>query len=137
MAIFMNKIVLSSFMLATIFFTLMVGVESAFDFFKVKVVVTNMISLNQLTVHCKDKTHDDGSNTLKPGESHRFKFVPDPFGFASLWFCSFNWTGASHNFDIFVEKRDINCLNDICLWDIYASGPCKIDKEMTCYPWNS
>ncbi|CAL0333834.1 unnamed protein product [Lupinus luteus] len=134
MAILMNKIVLSSFMLATIFFTLMVDVESIFEVYEAKVLMTNKLS-NQITIHCKDKNHDDGFNTLKTGESHRFKFIPDPVGKSSLWFCSFNWTGASHYFDIFVQKRDY-CKDELCTWDIYAKGPYKTDSQKKCYLWD-
>ncbi|KAE9612683.1 putative plant self-incompatibility S1 [Lupinus albus] len=133
MAILVNKIMLSSFILAIIFVTFMVGVESIFEVYEAKVLMTNKLS-TPLTLHCKDKTHDDHINTLQPGESHRFKFVPNPFGTASLWFCSFNWTGAFHRFDIFVQKRD-ECHD--CNWEIYTTGPCKLDPLVKCYPWYS
>ncbi|KAE9612450.1 putative plant self-incompatibility S1 [Lupinus albus] len=98
----------------------MVGVESIFGIETTKVRMTNKIS-SPLT-HCKDKKHDDGFYTLKTGENHRFKFIIDPFGVPSLWFCSFNWTGGFHYFDIYSEKRDL-CTYD-CTWD-YEKGPCK------------
>ncbi|KAF1879336.1 hypothetical protein Lal_00005802 [Lupinus albus] len=128
MAILVNKIMLSSFILAIIFVTFMVGVESIFEVYEAKVLMTNKLS-TPLTLHCKDKTHDDHINTLQPGESHRFKFVPNPFGTASLWFCS-----AFHRFDIFVQKRD-ECHD--CNWEIYTTGPCKLDPLVKCYPWYS
>ncbi|OIW12378.1 hypothetical protein TanjilG_04127 [Lupinus angustifolius] len=97
--------------------------------------MTNKLS-NPITIHCKDKKHDDGFNTLQTGENHRFKFIPDPFGKSSLWFCSFNWTGAFHYFDIYVQKRD-DCVDSLCTWDINANGPCRTDAQRRCYPWNS
>ncbi|KAE9612687.1 putative plant self-incompatibility S1 [Lupinus albus] len=125
MAILVNKIMLSSFMLAIIFVILMVGVESLFEVYEPKVLMTNQIS-TPLTLHCKDKHHDDHLNTLQPGESHRFKFIPNPFRKSFLWFCSFNRTGALHYFDIYIQKRDY-CTNDLCTWDIYTNGLCKTD----------
>ncbi|KAE9612686.1 putative plant self-incompatibility S1 [Lupinus albus] len=123
---------LSSFMLAILFVILMVGVESYFQIYIVKVIMTNKLP-SPFTLHCRDKHHNDHINTLKPGESHHFKFVPDPFGKASLWFCSFNWTGAFHCFDIYVQIRD-HCIKDICTWDIDTHGPCKTDSQNKCYP---
>ncbi|KAF1879585.1 hypothetical protein Lal_00033242 [Lupinus albus] len=86
----------------------MVGVESIFGISTAKVLMTNKI-LSPLTLHCKDKKHDDGFYTLK--------------------------TGGFHYFDIYSEKRDL-CTDD-CTWDIYAKGPCKTaTQEQACYPWN-
>ncbi|KAF1879458.1 hypothetical protein Lal_00005925 [Lupinus albus] len=85
----------------------MVGVESIFEVYEAKVLMTNKLS-TPLTLHCKDKTHDDHINTLQPGAFHRF--------------------------DIFVQKRD-ECHD--CNWEIYTTGPCKLDPLVKCYPWYS
>ncbi|KAE9612739.1 putative plant self-incompatibility S1 [Lupinus albus] len=73
--------------------------------------------LKPLTVHCKDKHNDDGVYTLQPGESHRFKFYPNPIFHKTLWFCSFQWTGAFRHFDIYDQKRD-KCEHVQCFWEI-------------------
>ncbi|CAL0317262.1 unnamed protein product [Lupinus luteus] len=135
-ALLVNKSVLL-FMLLTMFVTsqMIGGVEASFHL-ETRVTMTNKLS-EQLTLNCQDKNHNDGVHTLQPGESHRFKFLSDFFRSRSLWFCRFNWNGADHNFDIYIQKRD-SCHDYECFWEINKEGPCLIDqvlKEKKCYQW--
>ncbi|KAE9612742.1 putative plant self-incompatibility S1 [Lupinus albus] len=104
---------------------------------KTRVTITNKMTV-PMTIHCKDKHNDDGVYTLQPGESHRFQFYPNPFFRRSLWFCSFQWTGAFHHFDIYDQKRN-ECDYHKCFWEIREPGvPCRINynDDVFCYPWN-
>ncbi|KAE9612736.1 putative plant self-incompatibility S1 [Lupinus albus] len=135
-----NKSVLL-FSLITLFVTLQMTFGVVFGGLippKTKVIITNNM-LEPLTIHCKDKHNDDGVYTLQPGENHRFKFYPNPIFHKTLWFCSFQWTGAFHHFDIYDQKRD-RCEYLQCFWKINKPGPCKThtqyDLPFLCYTWN-
>ncbi|CAL0317026.1 unnamed protein product [Lupinus luteus] len=100
----------------------------------IEVTLVNDIS-EPLTIHCKDKNHDDGVHTLKPDESHCFVLLTTVVP-KTLWYCNFNWTGTSHSFDIYVQKRD-KCDEKHCFWNIKKDGPCNIGAPGTgCYPWD-
>ncbi|KAE9612682.1 putative plant self-incompatibility S1 [Lupinus albus] len=135
-ALFVKKNVLP-LMLVTVYLTLqmMVGVETV-DIGIAKdtsVTMFNNISQQPLTIHCQEKGYDDGFHNVSPGESYCINVGILKFVNKSLWFCSFNWTGAFHSFDIFVQKRDKGCTNHGCVWNIKKEGPCKIGGD--CYPW--
>ncbi|KAE9612747.1 putative plant self-incompatibility S1 [Lupinus albus] len=137
-ALLENKSVLL-LMLLTIFVTLqmMSGVVSGGFFDETKVTITNKLS-QALTIHCQDKNNDDGYHVLQPSAGHRFKFFANPFFKKTLWFCSFQWTGESHTFDIYVQKRD-KCHDRRCYWLITKHGPCRIIEDYNhpkCFPWN-
>ncbi|KAF1879345.1 hypothetical protein Lal_00005811 [Lupinus albus] len=123
----------------TIFVTLqmMVGVVSGGIFTETKVSITNKLS-EAVTIHCKDALYDDGVHILQPTAGHRFQFFANPFAKKTLWFCSFEWTGQFHRFDIYVQKRD-KCADRSCIWLITESGPCRVIDDYynpQCYPWN-
>jgi len=107
----------------------------------VRVNVNNTLEGNiDLTLHCKSKDDDLGVQLLHRGQSFSWKFSPrfPPIIFQTLFFCSFTWTGESHHFDIYVqgvEKLD-NC--DYCNWNVFKSGPCRIQEkgDPICFPWN-
>lgn len=104
----------------------------------VTVYVTNNMTNYRLTVHCKDKHHDIGFQTLQYGQSYTFHFRPNAFRLVSLYFCSFSWINEFHRFDIYVQKRDQDNCQKECHWAINESGPCKvIDDYINCFPWNS
>ncbi|KAE9612680.1 putative plant self-incompatibility S1 [Lupinus albus] len=123
-------------MLVAISMTLqmMVGVEAIDIGIAKDTSITMFNNISQpLTIHCKEKGYDDGFHTLSPGASYRFTITILRIFPRSLWFCSFNWTGAFHYFDIYVQKRDKGCGRHGCGWYIKKEGPCKIGGD--CYPW--
>ncbi|CAL0317308.1 unnamed protein product [Lupinus luteus] len=138
MAALVNKIVLLSFLLVTIFVTsqIMDGVESFSLIRRAVVGIENKLPNLNLTFHCKDKYRDNGIHTLAPGEYYQFGFAVAPsFINRTQWFCLFSWEGESHNFDIYVEVRD-NC--GYCPWVIQKSGPCKYySTHVDCYQWKT
>lgn len=103
---------------------------------RVFISITNNITGVQLSVHCKDKHHDLGFQSLKFGEIYTFTFKPKPFLRIAQYFCRFSWGAEFHHFDVYYEVRD----HDICSkcdWKIYKTGPCVENEEYdTCYPWN-
>jgi len=108
----------------------------SFNFDLVNVYVTNNITNYQLGVHCKDKNHDKGFQSLKYGETYTFAFYPDfPFP-TSLYFCGFTWSNIHHHFDIYVQKRDVNDCGNDCRWIVNESGPCDVSDGVKCFPWN-
>lgn len=92
-----------------------------------------------LTVHCKSKNDDLGIHLLHPNEEYEFSFHPMFFWRHTLFFCSFQWPGAFHYFDIYVQKRDQDTCT-ICSWKILQDGPCRhnpFTKQYdNCYKWN-
>ncbi|KAE9612735.1 putative plant self-incompatibility S1 [Lupinus albus] len=117
---------------------MMVGVMSWGLIVKTKVTMTNKIS-EPLSIHCRDTFNDDGNYTFEEREKHHFKVVLNPFTAKTLWYCSFGWKGAFHGFDIYDKKRDKNCNNSECIWDIFQEGPCRFDpgdNGTTCFQWD-
>ncbi|KAF7815133.1 S-protein-like protein 5-like [Senna tora] len=106
---------------------------------RVKVqIINNLTQPQDLTLHCKSKTDDRGEHTIKIGETYEFKFWPNFFYRATLYFCSFWWQSNSsfHHFDIYDQKRD-SCV--LCTWKILEIGACTYyPAEGTytdCYRW--
>ncbi|KAE9584593.1 hypothetical protein Lal_00021720 [Lupinus albus] len=140
-ALLVNKIVL--LITVTIFVTLqaMVGVVYG-ALFDTRVTMINDI-LHPVTIHCKDKNHDDGFHILKPGDIHSINFKRAFIIPRALWFCSFKWEGEFHYFDIYVQKRD-SCTH--CYWRIQEKAMCRtnpinneniqLPKALPCYAWN-
>ncbi|KAE9612777.1 putative plant self-incompatibility S1 [Lupinus albus] len=136
MVALVNKIVLSLFMLVTMFVTMQImdGVESFSFIPRVKLYIQNRLPNLQLSFHCKDKYRDNGFHTLPPGKVYTFGFAVTPFIInRTQWFCLFSWDEESHYFDIYVQIRD-SC--GICVWTIQNSGPCKVYRSHSdCFSW--
>ncbi|KAB2599912.1 hypothetical protein D8674_010183 [Pyrus ussuriensis x Pyrus communis] len=97
---------------------------------KVTIQITNALGPNtDLTVHCKSNDDDLGYHRLHPGDSFAFKFKPNIWG-TTLFFCSFEWAGEFHYYDVFRADRD-GCGN--CYWTIYFLGICSHDHK--CIQW--
>ncbi|WVZ14000.1 hypothetical protein V8G54_011566 [Vigna mungo] len=104
---------------------------------KVTVQITNRLSERYLAVHCKDKNTDLGVHQLNVGETYSFKFFPKYYFPTTLYFCHFTWLEADHYFDIYVQDRDGYCSDNTCIWEIFADGPCRTNKDPRhCYGWN-
>ncbi|QCD95301.1 Plant self-incompatibility S1 [Vigna unguiculata] len=107
---------------------------------KVTVAITNKLLHNkELSLHCKDKHHDLGPVTLKGGETYRFRFQPNFWIHATLYFCRFVWSGGDHRFDIYVEDRDMYCNDNLCSWEIMEKRPCDVSNGILyrkCYEWD-
>ncbi|XLS95229.1 hypothetical protein HN51_071237 [Arachis hypogaea] len=95
MAPFSKKIALPISLLLTLIVALHFnGCESGL-FSKTKVEVFNKLPNNhKLGLHCKDKHHDLGAQTLEPNQSWSFRFLPDIFHDVTLYFCRFYWVHA-------------------------------------------
>ncbi|XP_027351370.1 S-protein homolog 2-like [Abrus precatorius] len=107
---------------------------------RTRVRIINALSGNQpLSVHCKSKDDDLGQHTVYPGSFYEFSFGISYIG-ETLFFCSFQWSGASHNFDIYRYKRDDKVCGDGCFWNIKQTGPCRVlpapSPTPPCFPWN-
>lgn len=134
-----NKFVLFVVTLPTIFVASQPIDTNTFPFSKVTIYVTNNMTNTQLTMYCKDKHHNFGTQTLKSGETYSFKFIPAYIFRRSLYFCHFSWNSESHYFDIYVQTRDQHGCDKDCYWHIKESGPCKDNaggKGVTqCFHW--
>jgi len=106
---------------------------------QVTVEITNRLSTKKvLSVHCKDKHHDLGFVELGFGQTYIFRFYPNFFFSRTLYFCHFQWTGQTHSFDIYVQKRDEYCFHGRCSWAIFEDAPCNIQGTYsTCHYWKS
>ncbi|KAE9612725.1 putative plant self-incompatibility S1 [Lupinus albus] len=134
----MNAKSVALLMSLTIFVTLqmMSSVVSGRLFDKTKITLTNTLS-KPILIHCKDQFNSDGPHVLLPGETHRFKFYKSPI-FKYIWFCTIQWRGTYHEFDIFDSRRD-SCFEYNCYWDIKESGPCQTlhnFKDPVCFTWD-
>ena len=73
---------------------------------KIIVKITNALkSKNQLTVHYKSGNDDLGVHKLTPWASYDFSFHPNLWG-TTLFYCSFQWPGSFHYFNVYIDKRD-------------------------------
>lgn len=107
---------------------------------KVHLVITNG-GVPNLAVHCKSKNNDLGFHSLGPGESFYFEFKPNVLLKSTLFFCSFQWPGQFHYFDVYVQPRDDDRCRHNCLWSVGRDGMCLFNlddgKYDICSPWNS
>ncbi|MBA0692676.1 hypothetical protein Goari_010213 [Gossypium aridum] len=102
---------------------------------KVHVLIYNDLQNGaDLTIHCKSKNDDLGVHLLTYRNDYEFKFRPSIL--LDTWFyCSMQWNGTMHWFDIYTSKRD-TCT--FCLWNVRPEGPCLVEyKKVTCYSWNT
>ncbi|XP_022138779.1 S-protein homolog 5 [Momordica charantia] len=121
-----------------LFSTICVNVEALSA--RASVNITNILeSHQQLTVHCKSKDDDLGFHQLPPLISYAFDFRPNVW-ISTLFFCSFQWPGSFHYFEIYNQKRDED-LCTLCLWIVGEKGLClynsKTLKYDICYTWPS
>ncbi|KAM1635621.1 hypothetical protein ACFX13_013933 [Malus domestica] len=81
-----------------------------------------------LKVHCKSKDDDLGVHAVPLADSYEFKFHPNIWR-TTLFYCSFEWPGQFHHFDIYDQGRDGGCVLDdsVCLWRIQVNGPCRFN----------
>ncbi|KAK8482923.1 hypothetical protein V6N11_019803 [Hibiscus sabdariffa] len=87
---------------------LLLVVADAFSLFpkKTHVQINNDLGSGiDLTVHCKSKDDDLGERHLGYHNNFDFGFRPSIFQ-NTLFFCSFQWNGLFHRFDIYVQIRD-------------------------------
>ncbi|XP_023522352.1 S-protein homolog 5-like, partial [Cucurbita pepo subsp. pepo] len=79
--------------------------------------ITNVLkSHNQLAVRCKSSDDDLRIHQLPPLGGYAFTFQPNFWG-STQFYCTFEWSGFSHYFDIYKDNRDrTKCNNTLCLW---------------------
>jgi len=138
-----SKLLLSILMLLTIFFAFQFkGGKSGLLHQKVHMHISNNLTNGaKLGVHCKDKDHDIGAQTLNVGESYNFVFRPNTFAPTTLYFCGFRFNTEFHHFDVYDQERDDDFVEKECHWEVHESGPCRhnvMDKpnSIECFPWN-
>lgn len=105
---------------------------------KIHVKITNNLEHNlDLTLHCKSGDDDLGQQLVHQNEFFEFKFNRNFFG-NTLFYCSFEWKGGFHRFDIVKENRD-TCVE--CNWSIVQKHPCLVLDITTpfsnCFHWDS
>ncbi|KAL5781513.1 hypothetical protein ACOSP7_006542 [Xanthoceras sorbifolium] len=107
---------------------------------KVHVQLTNDLAPGfDLTLHCKSGEDDLGERVLPFHQSFNFHFRESVMG-RTLFFCSMEWNGAVHRFDVYVQYRDDDKCGKHCLWFIRPAGPCLMVNQTTtniCYDWPS
>ena len=106
---------------------------------KVHMKITNDLENGLvLNLHCQSKDNDLGVHALSKGEAFLFVFRPS-FGGHTLFYCSMDWQGASHHFDIYNYEVDGNRCKHDCPWSVKEAGPCLFNFESgkydICYPW--
>lgn len=93
-----------------------------------------------LRIHCKSKDDDLGFQNIGPNRTWGFRFVPTTW---TLFFCSVQWPGHFHYFDIYDGERRTNSPFGWRTWMIKPGGPCvkHIHQDMKweyyCMKWNS
>ncbi|KAL5542507.1 hypothetical protein UlMin_010217 [Ulmus minor] len=118
---------------SVLFFTTTQAVKRAHVY-----IINDVHPCLNLTVHCKSKHSDLGSQVLAPGNKFEFSFKPNIFG-TTLFFCGMSWQYSTlHWFDIYSGHRDRKHCS-LCFWKIRKDGPCRLDYETgrfdICYPW--
>ena len=115
--------------------------ESIWQNPRIFVKITNALQANnQLTLHCKSGDDDLGVHKLALSDSYEFSFRPNLWQ-STLFYCSFQWPGTFHYFDIYIDKRDRNnCVNTLCSWYVREQNIClfnyKTKNYQICYEWS-
>ncbi|CAL0317260.1 unnamed protein product [Lupinus luteus] len=139
MATLLENRSVSLLMSLTIFVTLqmMAGVVYGGIFTQTRITIVNKLS-QALTIHCRDKSFEDGFHLLQPTAAHTLQFYRNPFAKKTLWYCTFRWTGHTKRFDIYNQKKT-KCEDHSCYWLITEHGPCQVIHDYynpECVPWN-
>lgn len=116
---------------------LVITLLSAHNAVGVHVYIKNSLDGNQdLTLHCKSADSDLGVHLLHPGAGFGFNFGISFVGHTQ-YYCSFQWPGGFHYFDIYIASRD-HGVCETCNWYIKQTGPCRVlsPTASLCYPWN-
>lgn len=105
---------------------------------KTHVVINNSLGegLN-LTVHCKSKDHDLGTQVIADGGNYEWSFKVN-FIKTTLYFCGCNWQDGGGVFDMYRADRDFNrCMQ--CRWVAQKDGmhgfPQDSDVNDLLYKW--
>jgi len=102
------------------------------------VSIANNLDTNlDLTIHCKSKDNDLGVHLLHHDDSFSWEFNDNIFG-TTLFYCSFQWNGELHWYDIYKSSRDRDACH-VCNWGVTKLGPCQFlyDNSVHCFPWNN
>jgi len=102
-----------------------------------RVNIENLLEDNlNVTIHCKSKDDDLGVHHLQNGDIYGWELNDNFFG-TTLFYCSFQWNGELHWYDMYKSSRDSNVCG-VCNWYIGKSGPCFLlpDRSTHCFPWN-
>jgi hypothetical protein len=98
---------------------------SVHNVFGVRVNVKNNLEGNlDLTLHCKSADNDLGAQLLHFNANFGWSFGVSIIG-NTQYYCSFQWKGGFHYYDIYIARRDYNVC-DPCNWYITKSGPCRV-----------
>ncbi|KAL3726768.1 hypothetical protein ACJRO7_031636 [Eucalyptus globulus] len=113
--------------------------RTVFDVFRIHARITNRLPGGvTLRVHCKSKDDDLGFHDIAPNKYWGFKFFPNRFN--TLFYCSVQWPGHFHYFNVFDnEDRDAEFMGR---WIIKPEGPCwyityRGVPYVYCRKWNS
>ncbi|KAI4346095.1 hypothetical protein L6164_013177 [Bauhinia variegata] len=106
----------------------------------VHVVMTNNLAGGMdVTIHCKSKNDDLGEHLVHSSQSWDFTFRPSYWNSTDLY-CSFQWQGSVHWFDVYTEKRDFYTCTE-CKWSIREKQICRFNDKSgsydDCYDYNS
>ena len=122
--------------LASLLLLLLITVCEAVDL----KITNNLENGSVLTIHCKSKNDDLGIHALRIGGTFEFHFEPRFLFPTTQFYCSMDWIGASHYFDVYIYKRDLQQCVSNCWWSVKQAGPClynnRSGKYDHCYPWN-
>lgn len=102
-------------------------------------IINDLQGGGDLTLHCKSRNDDLGSQTIHSQASWSFYFRPDLFC-TTLYFCRVEWAGVIPQYtDIYDCGRDYRRCTD-CTWSITADRPCLFNPETNkfdlCEKWN-
>ncbi|XP_008223961.1 PREDICTED: uncharacterized protein LOC103323728 [Prunus mume] len=133
------RVLLVTFLLGTIGVAAMPATQfrSSGGILDTHIRITNGLGPDvDLSIHCKSADDDLGEHLIHYETVYGFDFRIKIFG-GTQFFCSFQWPGQFHWFDIFIQDRD-NCEN--CAWLIKADGPRRFNSETRSYDdvyqWN-
>ncbi|PKI79227.1 S-protein homolog 2-like [Punica granatum] len=106
--------------------------SSIFQKHKTHVLIRNdMQEQLDMTVRCKSKDDDLGVHVIPPGGSYGFNFRPN-FFCTTLFWCNFEWPGASRGYKVYDCQRDYDRCFD-CTWSIKSSSPCLYNAKTSQY----
>ncbi|KEH41908.1 putative plant self-incompatibility S1 [Medicago truncatula] len=102
------------------------------------VILTNDLDNNlDLTIHCKSKDDDLGVHLLHHGDTYGFKFRDRIIG-NTQFYCSFQWTGEFHHFDVYIQSEDSKICGNTCNWSVKNTVICRTTsyEGYICFQWH-
>ncbi|CAA0816559.1 Plant self-incompatibility protein S1 family [Striga hermonthica] len=104
---------------------------------KSRVLVSNGLRDDNITIHCYSSDDDLGTHQLTYGANFSWHFRTNLFD-TTKFYCDFNTKYGSGKYGVFTWKLSVDYCGNFCIWIVVKVGPClQADKKYVCQDWKN